>query len=153
MGRSRVRVRHIGEEQGTGEYEEEASGSKTELRFGDFLQWSQESSLPVSRTMVTVCGGDPMVNETVNVTLWRKESLLEGFGADPDCGGGAWSFSGRMRVLVEGEEEEQGGLSRIRKVKMVMSWRRSVRFMVVINNRQWVKLSLKSPKMEYDLFR
>ncbi|PON61003.1 LOW QUALITY PROTEIN: hypothetical protein TorRG33x02_283130 [Trema orientale] len=136
MGKSRVRVRHIGEEQGTGE-EEEASGSKTELRFGDFLQWSQESSLPVSRTMVTVCGGDPTVNETVNVTLWRKESLLEGFGADPDCGGGAWSFNGRMRVLVE--EEEQRGLSRIRKVKMVMSWRRrSGRFMVVMNNREWV---------------
>lgn len=51
---------------------------KVEFRFGSFLQWSQESSLPVSRTMVTFCGGEPTVSETVSVTLWWNESLREG---------------------------------------------------------------------------
>lgn len=36
------------------------------------LHWSHESSLPVSRTMVTFCGGVPTVRETVRVTLWWK---------------------------------------------------------------------------------
>lgn len=33
------------------------------------LQWSQESSLPVSRTMVTCCGGVPTESVTVRDTL------------------------------------------------------------------------------------
>lgn len=50
-------------------YEEERIGLKMEFKFGSFLQCSHESSLPVSRTMVTFCGGEPTVSDTVNVTL------------------------------------------------------------------------------------
>lgn len=59
MGRSRVRFVQTEEVQGIVEYEEEAKGLKKELKFCDLLQWSQESSLPVSRTMVIFCGGEP----------------------------------------------------------------------------------------------
>lgn len=94
MEKSLVRVLQTGEEQGMAEYEEEARGLKMERRFGDFLQWSQESSLPVSRTMVTFCGGEPTERETVKVTLWWKESLFEeGLGA-----GSVWVFKGKNRV-------------------------------------------------------
>jgi|EndMetStandDraft_3_1072993.scaffolds.fasta_scaffold1134313_2 hypothetical protein len=69
-GRSRVRVSQVGEEQGILVYVLEARGLKIELKFGSFLQWSQESSLPVSRTIVMFCRGVPAVRETVRVTLW-----------------------------------------------------------------------------------
>lgn len=38
MGKSRVRVLQIGDEQGTGEYVEDETGLKTDPKFGDFLQ-------------------------------------------------------------------------------------------------------------------
>lgn len=60
------------------------TGSNTDPSFGSFLQWSHESSLPVSRTMVTGCGGVPTRRETDRVTLWRKGSLLVDLGPDPD---------------------------------------------------------------------
>ena len=60
------------------------------------LQWSQESSLPVSRTMVTFCGGEPTVSETVRDTLWWNESLFGGFGIDPDDI--AWALIGNITV-------------------------------------------------------
>jgi hypothetical protein len=47
----------------------EARGLKMDVKFGSFLQRSQESSLPVSRTIVMFCGGVPMVREAVRVTL------------------------------------------------------------------------------------
>ncbi|KAE8714822.1 hypothetical protein F3Y22_tig00110187pilonHSYRG00091 [Hibiscus syriacus] len=37
---------------------------------------AHDSSLPVSRIMVTFCGGEPTDKETVKVTLWWKPSLL-----------------------------------------------------------------------------
>lgn len=46
------------------------------------LHCSHESSLPVSRTMVTFCGGVPTERETVRVTLWVKGSLFEALGRD-----------------------------------------------------------------------
>lgn len=87
-GKSRVRVLQTGEVQGIGVYVEEMRGLKMEFKFGSFLQCSHESSLPVSRTMVTFCGGEPNVSETVKVTLCWKESLREeGFGSEPvPCG-------------------------------------------------------------------
>lgn len=74
--KSRVWVRQTGEEQGIGTYDFEDWELKIEFKFGDFLQWSQESSLPVSRTIVTFCGGVPTETVTVRVTLWLKGSLL-----------------------------------------------------------------------------
>lgn len=68
-GRSRVRVSQVGEEQGILVYVLEARGLKMDVKFGSFLQRSQESSLPVSRTIVMFCGGVPMVREAVRVTL------------------------------------------------------------------------------------
>jgi hypothetical protein len=79
-----------------------------ELKFEFFLQWSQESSLPVSRTMVTLCGGEPTVSETVKVTLWRKESLFEGFGSDPPCGS-VWVLRGNISAFCVAEREYWGG--------------------------------------------
>jgi len=76
--RSRVLVLHMDELHGAVVYEDESRGLKVEFRLGSCLQWSQESSLPVSRTMVTFCGGEPTVSETVSVTLCWKESLREG---------------------------------------------------------------------------
>lgn len=61
----------------------ERSGSKTKGVVGVFLQRSHESSLPVSRTMVTCCGGEPTLRVTVRETLWWKESLLGDLGRDP----------------------------------------------------------------------
>lgn len=52
------------------------------------LQRSHESSLPVSRTMETFCGGVPTERETVRETLWWKSSLLDG----RERGSGAESF-------------------------------------------------------------
>lgn len=70
MVKSRVRVLQIGEVHGVGVYEEEWRGLKLEFEFGIFFwQFNHESSLPVSRTIVMFCGGEPMVNETVKVTL------------------------------------------------------------------------------------
>ena len=74
-----------------------------ELKFWVFLQCSQESSLPVSRTMVTLCGGEPTVSVTVKVTLWWKEILFEGFETNP-CGG-VWILSGNMSVFCVAQSE------------------------------------------------
>ena len=77
-----------------------------ELKFWVFLQCSQESSLPVSRTMVTLCGGEPTVSVTVKVTLWWKEILLVGFsrfGAKP-CGS-VWVLRGNMSVFCVAQRE------------------------------------------------
>lgn len=82
--KSRVRILQVGEEQGIGVYETEESGLKVKGLFGVFLHCSQESSLPVSSTIVTCCGGDPTVSETVRETLWWKESLFGALGRDPD---------------------------------------------------------------------
>ena len=103
MGRSRVRVLQTGEVHGVGVYEEDSFGLNVEFKFGYFLQWSQESSLPVSRTMVTLCGGDPTVSETVKVTLCLKGSLREG-GL-----GSVWVFRGNMRRDC-GEDERDEAL-------------------------------------------
>lgn len=64
---------------------------------GVFLQWSHESSLPVSRTMVTCCGGEPTDNRTVRDTLCWKESLFGGRGIEP--GGICWALRGKITVL------------------------------------------------------
>lgn len=101
MGKSRVRVVQVGEVQGTGEYDVDRTGSNTDLNFGSFLQWSHESSLPVSNTMVTGCGGVPTRRETERVTLWRKGSLLADLGPDPD--GICWVLRANM---TEAEEFE-----------------------------------------------
>lgn len=68
--KSRVWVVQTGEEQGTGVYDVECSGSYDNGVVGVFLQCSHESSLPVSSTMMTGCGGDPTVRVTVKETLW-----------------------------------------------------------------------------------
>lgn len=71
---------------------------KTEFKFGSFLQWSHESSLPVSRTMVTLCGGEPTVSETVSVTLCWNESLREeGIGMETEPCGCVCTFRGKIR--------------------------------------------------------
>lgn len=58
----------------------------------------------MSRTMVTLCGGVPTVSETVKVTLWRKESLFEGFGADPPIPCGiVWVLRGNISVFCIAE--------------------------------------------------
>lgn len=75
---------HVGEEQGIAEYEEETRGLKIKGVVGVFLQWTQESSLPVSSTMTTCCGGDPIERETVSETLWWKATLFGGFEAEID---------------------------------------------------------------------
>lgn len=110
-GKSRVRVLQIGEVHGVGVYDEERSGLKMEFKFGSFLHWSQESSLPVSRTMVTLCGGEPTVSETVKVTLCWKESLREEeeeglVGTETEPCGSVWSFKGNMRGVC-GEDERE----------------------------------------------
>lgn len=43
-----------------------------------FVQWSHESSLPVSRTILMVCGGEPAVRETVSVTSCVKGIFIGG---------------------------------------------------------------------------
>jgi len=68
------------EVQGTGEYDVDRAGLNKELTFGFFLQWSHESSLPVSNTIVTGWAGVPTRRETVRVTLCRKGSLFVGRG-------------------------------------------------------------------------
>ncbi|KAL9332531.1 hypothetical protein ACSQ67_002141 [Phaseolus vulgaris] len=61
-------------------------------------RWSHESSLPVSRTMVTLCGGVPTVSETVKVTLWWNESLREeGVGTETNPCESVWDIRGNMR--------------------------------------------------------
>lgn len=62
------------------------------------LQWSHESSLPVSMTMDMFCGGVPTVMEIVRLTLWWKRSLLGGLGRYPD--GITCDFSGKAKVLA-----------------------------------------------------
>lgn len=101
MGKSRVRVVQMGEVHGVGVYEEERSGLKIVFFvfvFG-FLQWSHESSLPVSRTMVTLCGGVPTVSETVNVTLWRNKSLRGEANCETRPCGSVWVLRGNMRTV------------------------------------------------------
>lgn len=51
--KSRVCVVQMDEEHGTGVYEVECNGSYDDGVVGVFLQWSHESSEPVSNTMVT----------------------------------------------------------------------------------------------------
>jgi hypothetical protein len=58
--------------------------------------------------MVTLCGGEPTVSETVKVTLWRKESLFEGFGSDPPCGS-VWVLRGNISAFCVAEREYWGG--------------------------------------------
>lgn len=67
------------------------------------LQCSQESSLPVSITMETFCGGVPTVRDTVRLTLWWKGSLFGDLGTDPE--GITWVLSGRISIF--GEEDKQ----------------------------------------------
>lgn len=44
---------------------------RVDVEFVDVeLQCSHDSSLPVSRTIVTFCGGEPTDKDTVKVTLW-----------------------------------------------------------------------------------
>lgn len=56
----------------------------------------------MSRTMVTVCGGEPTVSETVKDTLWWKESLLEGLGTDPE--GRTCVLRGNITAGVEAKQ-------------------------------------------------
>lgn len=65
-------------------------------------QWSQESSLPVSSTMMAGCGGVPAETETVRETLWWKESLFGGRGRDWE--GICLALRGRM----SGDDERHG---------------------------------------------
>lgn len=74
--KSRVRVLQVLEAQGTGLYEVERKELNHNGVVGVFLHLSHESSLPVSSTTVTGCGGDPTVNVTVKETLWWNDSLL-----------------------------------------------------------------------------
>lgn len=68
MGKSLVCVVQVGDEQVTGEYDEERVGSNP---VGDvLLQRSHESSLPVSMTMETFCGGEPTERDTERLMLW-----------------------------------------------------------------------------------
>lgn len=67
-----------------------------EEEFCDLLQWSHESSLPVSMTIVTFCGGVPTVRETVRLTLCRKGSLSGDRGTD--SGGITWVLRGKIRA-------------------------------------------------------
>ena len=98
-------------------------------------QWSQESSLPVSRTMVTLCGGDPTVNVTVNVTLCRNESLLL-VGIEPL--GVAWILSGKMRCCVGGgfggerERERVFGVKKKKNMVEVIIWRSRLKLVIVL---------------------
>lgn len=103
IGRSRACEAQVGEEQGTGEKEEEALGWK-ERGTADVAQWSHESSLPVSRTKVAFCGGVPTERDTVKVTLWWKRSLL-GALLGREEGGMAWVFRGKIRGALEWERE------------------------------------------------
>jgi len=62
----------------------------------------------VSRTMVTFCGGEPSVSETVNVTLCWKESLCEeGFGSEIVPCGCVCTFKGNMKGFCSGDEREE----------------------------------------------
>lgn len=95
----------VEEEQGIGVYEDDRTGLNVEdeeEEFCDLLQWSHESSLPVSMTIVTFCGGVPTVSETVRLTLCRKGSLSGDLRTDP--GGITWVLRGRIRA---GFSEEQ----------------------------------------------
>lgn len=58
----------------------------------------------MSRTMVTSCGGDPTVRETVRVTLWWKESLFGGFdrGLPDEI---RFVLRGRMRIFFVEERQ------------------------------------------------
>lgn len=82
--KSRVWVMQMGDVQGIGVYEVECKGSYDKGVVGVFLQWRYGSSLPVSSTMMTGCGGEPTVSVMVKETLWLKDSFLEGFVRDPD---------------------------------------------------------------------
>lgn len=98
MEKSRVRVMQTGEEHEIGLYEDECIGSYVKSCVCVFLQWSHVSSLPVSSTMMTGCGGDPTVSLTVRVTLWLNESFLGGPGAI------CWILRGKIETLDESEE-------------------------------------------------
>lgn len=63
------------------------------------LHCSHESSLPVSRTMVTFCEGVPTARETVRVTLWVNGSLLGALGRDPVEI--SWVFRGKTSIGAE----------------------------------------------------
>lgn len=104
--KSRVRVLQVGEVHGSGAYDLDLSGSNTEFKPGVFLQWSHESSLPVSNTIDTGCGGVPTKRVTVKVTLWWNGSLLVDLANEP-----GWIFCVfRGRIREEEEEDDDDGL-------------------------------------------
>ncbi|GER28589.1 mannose-binding lectin superfamily protein [Striga asiatica] len=90
--KSCVRSVQVADEHETGEYVEERVGSNAGRFAQVVLHWSHESSLPVSSTMVTFCGGVPTDRETVRVTLWVNWSLF----------GISRVLRGRARVLLRG---------------------------------------------------
>jgi hypothetical protein len=58
--------------------------------------------------MVTFCGGEPSVSETVKVTLWWKEILCEeGVGSETVLCGSVWSFKGNMKDFCRLDEREE----------------------------------------------
>lgn len=72
---------------------------RVDVEFVDVeLQCSHDSSLPVSRTIVTFCGGEPTDKDTVKVTLWWNGSLFGDLGNDPV--GISWVFKGKTSIWL-----------------------------------------------------
>ncbi|WVZ04711.1 hypothetical protein V8G54_018057 [Vigna mungo] len=87
----------------------------TRFALVSLLQWSHESSLPVSMTMETFCGGVPTVMEIVRLTLWLNRSLLGGLGRYPD--GITCDFSGKVRVLASHLVKDVPRIRRMARLK------------------------------------
>lgn len=73
-------------------------GLKMGWEIGVVLHFSHESSLPVSRTMVTFCGGVPTERDIVRVTLCLNGSLFGALGKDPN--GISWVLRGKTSICV-----------------------------------------------------
>jgi len=105
------------------------------------LQWSQESSLPVSMTMETFCGGVPTVMEIVRLTLWLNRSLLGGLGRYPD--GITCDFSGKASVLASHM------LRHVRRIRRMARLKHGVKMVHVVLGLIMVWVELKCRVMGF----
>lgn len=152
--RSLVRVLQVCEEQGILVYVLEARGLKMDVKFGSFLQRSQESSLPVSRTIVMFCGGVPMVREAVRVTLWWNKSLPVVFEEllEKSLRVEIWWLFWILRGNIIGDWFEEKHCLDRKKMKEINSWTRSRRktMMFCLINSVYLGLGLQSLSMAYN---
>lgn len=89
------------------------------------FECSHESSLPVSSTIVTFCGGVPTERETVRVTLWVNGSLFGDENPDEIC----WVFRGKINngeeiwVMEEQLIKKRNGVRKKKRSNSIVNWK------------------------------